>query len=236
MHRKRILIIDDDASLIETLSAALSPLYHVSSAANGKSALALLQTDQTDLIILDLVLGDWDGLELLPRLRERTAAPILMLSGYGSRENLLRAIRTKPDDFLDKPVDLHTLRSRVAAHLRGNAAGADPLDRVRVRIAAEFLRALTIEDLARSAGMSRDHLRRTFKTRFGLTPIAYLEECRMKQAAVLLRETDQEVKEVAGHVGFKNANNFSTAFKRFHGVSPEIFRAQNCPSSPKTIP
>lgn len=235
MHRKRILIIDDDASLVETLSAALSPLYRVSSAANGKSALALLQTDRTDLIILDLVLGDGDGLDLLPRLRDRSAAPILMLSGYGSRENLLRAIRAKPDDFLDKPVDLHMLLSRVAAHLRGSGAGADPLDRVRARIAAEFLRALTIEDLARSAIMSRDHLRRTFKARFGLTPMAYLEECRMNQAALLLRETDKEVKEVAGDVGFKNANNFSTAFKRFHGVPPEVFRTQHRSSSPKTI-
>ena len=236
MHRKRILIIDDDASLIETLSAAFSSLYHVSSAANGKSALALLQTDRTDLIILDLVLGDGDGLDLLPCLRERTAAPILVLTGYGSRENLLRAIRAKPDDFLDKPVDLHTLLSRVAALLRGNAAEADSLDRIRARIAADFLRLLTIEDLARTAGMSCDHLRRTFKARFGLTPMAYLRECRMKEAAVLLRETNQEVKEVAWHVGFRNANNFSTAFRRFHGVSPEVFRAQHRPSSPKTIP
>ncbi|HXZ44964.1 MAG TPA: helix-turn-helix domain-containing protein [archaeon] len=236
MHRKRILIIDDDASLIESLSAALSPLYRVSSAANGKSALALLQTDRTDLIILDVVLGDGDGLDLLPDLRERTAAKILMLTGHGSRENLLRAIRAKPDDFLDKPVDLHTLRSRIAALLRGNAAEADPLDRVRARIAADFLRQLTIEDLARTAGMSCDHLRRTFKARFGLTPMAYLEECRMKQAAVFLRGTDKGVKEVAWDVGFRNANNFSTAFKRFYGVSPEIFRAQHRPSSPKTIP
>ncbi len=236
MHRKRILIIDDDASLIESLSAALSPLYYVSSAADGKSALGLLQADRTDLIILDLVLGEEDGLDLLPHLRERTAAKILMLTGHGSRENLLRAIRVKPDDFLDKPVDLHTLRSRVAAHLRGDAAEADPLDRVRVRITADFRRAITIEDLADTAGMSPDHLRRTFKARFGLTPMAYLEECRMKKAAVLLQETHKEVKEVAWHAGFRNANNFSTAFKRFHGVSPEVFRAQHRPSSPKTIP
>ncbi len=236
MEQKRILIIDDDPALIESLSAALSPPYCASTALNGNSALAFLETERTDLIILDLMLGDEDGLELVPRLRERTLAPILMLTGHGSRENLLRAIRTKPDDFLDKPVDLRALRSRVVALLRGTAVEADPLECVRTRIATEFHRPLTTEGLARSAGMSRAHLRRAFVERFGLTLKAYLEECRMNRAAALLRDTDCRIKEVTAQTGFSDANNFSTAFKRFHGLSPEAFRAQHRQSFPKASP
>lgn len=48
----------------------------------------------------------------------------------------------------------------------------------------------------------------------------------MSRAATLLRDTELLIKEVAARVGFDNANNFSTAFKRFHGLSPEVFRTQ----------
>jgi DNA-binding response OmpR family regulator len=186
LDQRRILIIDDDSSLIESLTAALSPPYAVSAVSDGDSALAFLARDRTDLILLDIVLGTEDGLELVPHLRERTPAPILVLTGYGTRENLLRAIRSKPDDFLDKPVGIEVLRSRVSALLCANGNGGDPLERVHASIAREFHRPLATRHLARSAGMSPIHFRRLFVVRFGLTPRAFLERCRMNYAAALL--------------------------------------------------
>jgi YesN/AraC family two-component response regulator len=236
LDRKRILIIDDDPSLIESLSAALSPPYAVSAVSDGASALAFLARDRTDLILLDIVLGTEDGLELVPHLRERTPAPILVLTGYGTRANLLRAIRTKPDDFLDKPVGIVALRSRVSELLWANGNSGHPLDRVHAWIAREFHRPLTTECLAPSVNMSRDHLRRAFAERYGLTPREFLEECRMTRAKILLRETDFLTKEVATQVGFADANNFSTVFKRFHSLSPEAFRARHRRSPAQPMP
>ncbi len=232
MDQKRILIIDDDPSMIDGLTAVLSPLYAVHGVSDGLAAIAFLKDERTDLVILDLVLGDEDGLDLLPLLRELTHAPVLLLTGFGTRENLLRSIRAKPDDFLDKPVGLRELRSRVASLLQGTGSEGDPLERARTWITRDFHRPLTAKALARSAGMSPSNFRRAFAERFGLTPRAYLEECRMKQAASLLRETDQLIKEVAGLVGCPDANNFSTAFKRYHGLAPEAYRAEHRPSSP----
>jgi AraC-like DNA-binding protein len=228
--------VDDDASLIETLTAALSPLCRVSSVSDGQSALAFLQTNRTDLILLDLNLPDGDGLDLLPRLRQVSPAHILLMTGYGTRENLVRAVQARPDDYLDKPFDLHVLRNRVAAHLGLATTTEDRLMRVRARIAADFSRPLTTEDIARAAGMSSASLRRGFTERFGMTPRDYLEECRLTRAATLLRETDKPIREIAPEVGFRYADNFSTAFKRFHGVSPEAFRARHRPSPAKTTP
>ena len=236
MDPRRILIIDDDPSLIESVTAALAPPYRVRAASSGEAALAFLRTEPIDLVILDIVLGAEDGLDLLPHLRQLTPAPILVLTGFGTRENLLRAIRVKPDDFLDKPVPLHALRSRIAALLRRDVGDPDQLEGVRVRIGREFDRPLTTEHLARSAGMSRRHLRRAFAERFGLTPRAYLERSRMTRAASLLRDTDCLIKEVAAQVGFADPNNFSTVFKRFHGLSPEAFRARHRPSPPEPRP
>jgi YesN/AraC family two-component response regulator len=227
LDRKRILIIDDDPSLIESLAAALAPPYRVRAASSGQAALAVLRTQPTDVIILDVMLGTEDGLDLVPHLRDLTPARILVLTGYGTHENVRRAIRVKPDDFLDKPVRLDVLRGRIAALLGGNGDDSDPLERVHGWIAREFHRPLTTEHLARSAGMSRRQLRRAFAERFGLTPRAYLERCRMTQAASLLRDTDCLIKEVAARAGFSDPNNFSTVFKRFHGLFPEAFRARS---------
>lgn len=229
--QKSILVIDDDPSVVESLSAALSPPYRVSGAPNTESALAFLETEGTSLIILDLVLGAEDGLDLLPRLRAQSPAPILLITGYGSRDNLLRTIRAKPDDFLEKPLDLHALRSRVAWFLEETTPEADPLERVRAWVARECHRPLATGDMASAAAMSLTHFCRTFQERFGYTPRAYLERCRMQRAAALLRDTDDPIKTLAGPVGFADANNFSTAFKRFYGRSPKFFRAECRPSS-----
>ncbi len=236
LSRQRILIIDDDPSLIEALTVALAPPYRVRAASSGEAALACLRTGPVELIILDIMLGAEDGLDLLPRLRELTLARILVLTGFGTRENLHRAIRVKPDDFLDKPVRLDVLRSRVAALLQGDGHDPDPLELVHAWIFRDLHRPPTAEQLARSAGMSRENLRRAFAERFGLTPREYLEECRMSRAATLLRDTDCLIKEVAAQVGFSDPNNFSTVFKRFHGLCPEAFRARLRPSPPEPRP
>lgn len=229
--QKRILIIDDEPSVIESLSAALAPPYCIAAASNGETGLSFLERERADLIILDLVLGSEDGVDLLPHLRRRTPAPILVLTGFGTRENPLRLLWARPDGFLEKPIPVPEIRHRVGVFLEPSTPEVDPLERVRAWIASEFHRPLTTEDLVRAAGMSRAHFCRTFLERFGLTPRAYLERCRMQRAAALLRDTEDPIKQVIGQVGFRDANNFSTAFKRFHGCSPELFRTEREPSS-----
>jgi DNA-binding response OmpR family regulator len=223
---KRVLIIDDDASLLDALTTALCPPYRVLTAHDSPAALSLLRNNPVDLIILDLYLGAEDGLDLLPRLRALTPAPVLLLTGFGTRENLLRVIQAKPDDFLDKPIGAMTLRARVSALLGEVFSANDPIERTRARIAREYQRPLTLRGLARLAGMSQASFRRAFVERVGVTPATYLMECRMRQAAVLLADPAQLVKEVAAHVGYPDANNFSTAFKRFHGAPPRAFLAR----------
>ena len=224
MKPKRVLIIDDDASLLDALTTALCPPYRVLAALDSAVAFALLGNDPVDLIILDLYLGAEDGLDLLPRLRALTPAPVLLLTGFGTRENLLRVIQAKPDDFLEKPVGVMPLRARVSALLGEVFPANDPIERVRARIASDYKRPLTLRALARLAGMSQAGFRRVFAGRFGVTPAIYLKQCRMRQAAVLLADPTQLVKEVAAHVGYPDPNNFSTAFKRFHGAPPRAFR------------
>ena len=231
--QKRILIIDDDPAVTESLGAALSPPYIIAIACDGRSALAFLGAESAHLVLLDIALGGEDGLELLPSLRDVTPAPILVLTGFGTRENLLRAIWARPDGFLDKPIPLEELRRRVAAFLDESTPEADALEGVRTWIGRECHRRITIKDIARAAGMSPAYLYRSFVERFCLTPRAYLVQSRMQRAATLLRESNSPLKELAPNVGVSDASNFSRVFKRVHGCTPEAFRNEGRRCSPK---
>lgn len=226
MDPPRILVVEDAPVLIEALGAALCPPYRVLVAQGGTRALVMLQAQPVGLIILDLDLGEEDGLDLLPRLRAQSAAPVLILAAFGTHEHLVRIVRAKPDDYLEKPFNVPELQARVAALLDGGAPGADPVARVRGILEREYARRVSVAALARRVGVSPRRLQREFKHRYGVTPAAFLAACRMRRAAVQLQSTPRLVKEIAVGVGFPNPNNFATAFKRHHGVSPRVFRAR----------
>lgn len=230
MEPPRLLVIDDDPSLTEGLTAALAPDYHLLAARDFAAAVPLLQTHRISLVLLDLCLGREDGLALLPRLRELTAAPVILMTAFGTRENLLRTIRARPDDFLEKPFTLQELCRRVTQLLGVASSREEVLERVRLRLEQGRRQPLTLAALAREAGMSPDGLRQTFRARYGMTPAGYLLAWRMRRAAELLAEDGRGIKEVAARVGYADANNFSTAFRRFHGAAPGRYRRQLHPS------
>ncbi len=225
MESQRVLIVDDDALLLESLSAALSPTYCVLTARDSRAALTALAAEAVHLVLLDLVLGDEDGVALLPEIRARTSAPILLITGFGSHDNLVRSIRARPDDFLEKPFNLLELQGKMAALLGRTKTAEERLERVRAKIEREHTTRLTLMRLARVAGMRPRELRAAFVARFGKTPHAYLVECRMRRAADLVAG-GRGLKEIAGEVGYGSASNFSVAFRRHHGLAPRAYRAK----------
>jgi len=84
----------------------------------------------------------------------------------------------------------------------------------------------TVEELARIAAMSAEHLRRVCHTEVGCSPMRYVAELRMRTAATLLASESYSIGEVAEYVGYDNAFAFSTAFKRHAGIPPSQFRGR----------
>jgi len=220
----QVLIIDDDPHIVATIVAALEDRYQVHVATDEREGLAILRRHPIDLLLLDVRLRFSDGLEALERLRAASDCRVLVLTGYGSKEILLRAMRAKVDDYMDKPFNPFELQERVAALLGETASDGGPLAKARQRLLHRFDQPHTTESLARSVGLSPSHLRRRFKAVFGCTPMEFLERVRMEQAARLIKGGELPIKEVARKVGYLDANNFSTAFKRFHGSSPQSHR------------
>jgi YesN/AraC family two-component response regulator len=220
----QVLVIDDDPHIAATIVAALKDRYQVHVAADEREGLAILRRHPIDLLLLDVRLRFSDGLNALERLRAASDCRVLVLTGYGSKDVMVRAMRAKVDDYMDKPFNPFELQERVATLLGETGTDAGPLSRARQRLLHRFDQPHTTESLARSVGLSPSHLRRRFKAVFGCTPMEFLERVRMEQAARLLKAGDLSIKEVARKVGYLDANNFSTAFKRFHGSSPQSHR------------
>lgn len=119
---QKILIIDDEAALRETLEALLSlEGYTVDTAPTGEAGLDKIDHYAYDLVLLDLALPGKDGLEILPILRERQPnLPVIMITAYGTVDNAMKAIRAGAQNFIQKPWDneklLADIRSAIARH------------------------------------------------------------------------------------------------------------------------
>jgi DNA-binding NtrC family response regulator len=104
---QRILIIDDEAAIRESLETLLNlEGYAVETAVNGEQGLERIEEKSYDLVLLDLALPGKSGLEILPLIRERhPSLPVIMITAYGKVDNVVDAIRSGAQNFVQKPWD-----------------------------------------------------------------------------------------------------------------------------------
>jgi len=118
----RILVIDDEVGIRESLEILLAlEGYTIRLAADGEEGLRILDQESFDLVLLDLSLPGQSGMELLPQILERySELPIIMITAYGTVNNVVEAIRTGAENFVQKPWDneklLADIRSAIARH------------------------------------------------------------------------------------------------------------------------
>jgi two-component system, OmpR family, response regulator len=127
----RLLLIDDDSDILELLTKFLRQHGYETEAANdGAAALALLQDETFDLILLDLMLPGEDGLSLCRRIRSRDRTPIIMLTAISTTTDRVVGLELGADDYLTKPFDTRELLARIRAVLRRAAdhGGGNGLD------------------------------------------------------------------------------------------------------------
>src|ERR1035437_1270925 len=105
MKKPHIVIVEDEPKIIHLVREVLSASgFEVSAAHNGKNALELVAMEQTDLVILDILLpGVMDGYEVAQRLHEFSDVPIVMLTGKARENDMLRGFDVGADDYITKP-------------------------------------------------------------------------------------------------------------------------------------
>jgi len=120
----RILVIEDERRIADFLDRGLvSAGYAVDTVGSGRDALAAIHATDYDLLILDLMLPDMDGLEVLAKVRDRRISPpVLILSARGALEDRVKGLESGADDYLVKPFAFVELLARVRALLRRGQA------------------------------------------------------------------------------------------------------------------
>ena len=116
MNRGKIFIIDDERTIRLTFRLALeTDGYDVQEAASADEAMMGFRSEQYDLVILDLRIGEDSGLDVLAAMRQAgVQTPTLMITAYGSIRNAVRAMQLGAIDFLEKPIEPVALRKLVA--------------------------------------------------------------------------------------------------------------------------
>jgi two-component system KDP operon response regulator KdpE len=120
-----VLVVDDEPHILRTLSINLRARdYDVETAADGRSALQIVDERPPDVIVLDLGLPDIDGVEVIRRLRTASAVPVIVLSARHDSDDKVEALDAGADDYVTKPFGMDELLARVRAAAR-RSAGED---------------------------------------------------------------------------------------------------------------
>ncbi len=122
-----VLVVDDDHEILRMLSRALElEGYDVIIATNGNSALALLEEHRPDLVILDIIMPELDGFQILSLIRQRSNVPVIMLTAKCEVTTLRDALALGADDYVRKPFRIRELVARIRTKLRRAEAGVTP--------------------------------------------------------------------------------------------------------------
>ena len=117
-----VLLVEDNPHILRINGEMLSMRgYEVLKATTAAQCLEVLQWNPVDLIVLDVMLPDANGLELCRKLKEHYHIPILFLTALGDNEDIIEGLRAGGEDYLVKPYDLEVLAARIEARLRSSA-------------------------------------------------------------------------------------------------------------------
>jgi DNA-binding response OmpR family regulator len=126
MSKRRVLVVDDDPTIADSVAARLrAEGLDVRIASDGPSAVAACRSGQPDLVVLDVMLPGFDGLEVLRRIQAERPIAVLMLTARAEETDLIVGLGIGADDYLSKPFSMRELVARVHALLRRIDRAAD---------------------------------------------------------------------------------------------------------------
>jgi YesN/AraC family two-component response regulator len=247
-----VLVVDDDAPVRSFMRIALEATATVVEAPDGEQALRMLERHggrNLDLVLLDYVIPNRSGLEILRVVRRQWPwIPVVIITGFGSEDVAIHALRAGARDYLKKPIDVDQLRQTVvtltAKRSSGTRAGPEILmaesdapravhrgiTRALTYAGQHFTESITLSEIAREASLSKFHFCRLFHREMGFSFREYLQGLRVRRARALLANPALSVTEVAYAAGFNDLSHFDRVFKRIVGVPPSEYRKAILPS------
>lgn len=250
-HTDRILIIDDNEEMRHYIANKLKAKYQVQQAANGEEGFRLAIQEIPDIIICDVMMPVLDGIATTEALRKNfntSHIPIILLTANSSEEKRFEGIETGADDYITKPFDYTYLllkiesliqqRKQLRTHFQqAPELSADTLtrsdrDKMFIQQVTDIINknlgaeAFSVELLAKKMNCSRTNFYKKMRGITGETPHEFIRTLQMKKAALLLKETNESVADIAYQVGYNDANYFSKSFKKHFGKTPKTYQKE----------
>ena len=247
--RKTVLLVDDDTELSSYVKSQLEKTYNVIIAFSGNAGWKAVLASRPDVVVTDYRMPDGNGMELSNKIKttpDTAHIPVIMLTGEGDETLKLLSLNNYVDHYLEKPVNIMLLRSAISQVLR-------VLDNLRIKanlkdlmVDSESIESVNVEEklfqrindiikkhidnsdfsvmqLSEEVGMSRVHLSRKMKARYGVTTNIFIRIFRLKQAAYMLVYNKMTINEIASKCGFSSHSYFTTSFHEYYAMSPTEF-------------
>ena len=249
----KLLIVEDNQDIREFIAEGFSGQYQVYLADNGKSGYEQAIKIAPDLVISDVMMPEWNGIDLCSKLKKdfRTShIPIILLSARTALIFKVNGLETGADDYLTKPFNQEILElkvrnlisSRRKLRERFRKEGSLNLSSVATTSTDEqFLNKIValieanlknpefnVAFLSRELSLSRAHLYRKIKALTDMTATEFIRSIRLRRASKILKEDPfLNINEVSYEVGIQDPSYFRKCFKQRYGLSPRKYRTDD---------
>ncbi len=231
----RILLVDDDSVFRSEFKECFQD-YGIAEASNGEEALKILKKPhEIDLVVLDVRMSGMNGIEVLEKIKKMfPEMRIFILTGYGSKDVAVEALRGKADDYIEKPLDIDKAKELIENTLA--IGGKDSLGELstqdlkgKIEHVREFLRRncfkkVGLKDAAAAVCLSPKYLSRVFKEYSKQGFNEFKLGLKIEQAKSLLRKTSLNIDQISYKLAYQNSESFIRQFKKFTKRTPTQFR------------
>ncbi|MEC0183011.1 response regulator [Paenibacillus peoriae] len=252
---KTIVIVDDEQrtrqGIHQTLEQWAAGKYRIVTSGNGLEALHTLRAETVHLLITDVRLPEFSGLDLIRSLERDSRRPaIIVISGYAEFDYVQQALRLGAVNYLLKPIDKQELLKAVDDALRlederqryeklekivdpvlleldlQGATLSDPVRCAFIYMAEHLHEPITMAQTAAQSHLNASYFSVLFKQQSGLSFSEYLHRLRMQRAKELLLHTQLTIAQIGERSGYRTDKYFIKVFKTAEGVSPSRYRQQ----------
>ncbi len=233
MISEKIVVIDDDARIIRSIKLAF-PEFEIIDFNDGEEALKYLKRPNAiNVILLDILMPKMDGLTVLSEIRElKRDIGVIIMTGFGSKDVIIQALKSKADDYIEKPFSITDLRNKIKTILGKKLYDQnfrqdknDQVERIKRFIKTNYSN-VNLTYIAEELSLSSRYVSRLFNKKSGMSYRQFKLDIKMDRARELLTKSHLTVSEIGIQLGYKNPETFMRTFKRLMKQTPSVYRAK----------
>lgn len=203
-------------------------------ARDGEELLSLIENIQPDIVITDIKMPVFSGLEIVAKTLEMGLKPyFLITSAYADFTYARQAMRLNVEDFLPKPIEkkelndaLLCITEKMIKHGENKNMVSGLIRNVCLHIERHYGEKLTLESISAHFYISPNYFSALFKKEMGVNFLEYLTEVRMREAGKLLLKPQYSIGEIAEMTGYRDVSHFGLNFSKKYGKTPSAWRRQ----------